>query len=339
VIRARHFIVAALLISPALWADGPSPVDPKIDGWLAQIDRSSEKGDIDTVLDLRTKLADYAASQGLSDLAARQYELLLATRPGKRSRVRFYTQLGKMRMRLNDYSRAIASFDDALHDSPKDWEANIARARAFSAIDLNQRAIESYLRCIRLKPREGGPYDELGQVYERQGFLGKALARYQQALAREPKPEIYLHMADCYVHLNNITKAIEVLGQAKSQLPSAEYDVRLGEIYQSLGDTVHACSAWEAAVNADNRRDDVRLKLSLIYDELHRPADADRLFRQLLSMYPQSPLVHYFRAMVYLERGEKELARQEALRVAALSPTEAVAHYADLLLAQIRKST
>jgi tetratricopeptide (TPR) repeat protein len=240
-------------------------------------------------------------------------------------------------MRLQDYSRAIASFDDALHDSPNDWEANLARARAFTAIDLNQRAIESYLRCIRLKPGEERPYEELGQVYERQGFLGKALLRYQQALAREPKSEVYLHMADCYVHLNNMTQAIQVLEQAKSQIPSADYDVRLGEIYQSLGDAVHSGAAWEAALKADPRRDDVRLKLTLIYDQLHREADTDRLFKQLLSSYPESPLVHYFRALVFLERGQKEAAREEALLVEHLSPTEAVAHYTDLLLSQLRK--
>jgi len=328
--------MTALLTARLVFA-APAPEDPKINAWLNRIDRSSEKGDLDTVQDLRTKLADYAAAAGRYDLAARQYELLLATRPRRRDRVRFFTQLGKMRMALQDYSRAIASFDDALHDSPKDWEANLSRARAFTAIDLNPRAIESYQRCIRLRPTEEGPYEELGQVYERQGFLGKALSMYQQALAREPKSEVYLHMADCYVHLKNITQAIQVLGQAKSRLPSADYDVRLGEIYQSLGDPAHAGAAWEEALKADPRRDDVRLKLTLIYDQLHRQADTDRLFRQLLAAYPQSPLVHYFRALVLLERGEKSAAREEALRVEQLTPTEVVAHYTELLLSQIRK--
>jgi len=329
--------VFIFLISTSLWAAAQTPVDPKIEDYLKRIDRYSEKGDFDTVLNVRTKLADYAATTGHYDVAERQYELLLATRPGRRDRVRFFTQLGKMRMALQDYSRAIASFDDALHDSPKDWEANLARARAFSAIDLNQRAIESYLRCIHLRPTEEAPYEELGQVYERQGFLGKALLQYQKAVSREPKSNTYLHMADCYVHLKNITQAIQVLEQAKAQIPSADYDVRLGEIYQSLGDAAHAGVAWEAALAADPKRDDVRLKLTLIYDQLHRQADTDRLFKELLLSYPQSPLVHYFRALVFLERGEKSAARAEAQLVEELSPTEAVAHYTDLLLTQLRK--
>jgi len=272
-------------------------------------------------------------------LAASQYELLLASRPGRRDRVKLFTQLGRMRVALQDYSRAIVAFENALHDNPKDWDANLERARAFSAIDLNQRAIESYLRCIRLKPELAAPYEELGRVYEKQGFLGKALSYYRLAVAREPKPDIYLHMADCFVHAKNYTQGIGVLEQAKAQLPHADYDVRLGDIYQSLGDISRASVAWEEAVKADPKRDDVRLKLSLIYDQLQRPAEADRVFKQLVTAYPKSPLVHYFKALVLCERGEKKASREEALLVETLSPTETVAHYNKLLLSRLRKTS
>jgi tetratricopeptide (TPR) repeat protein len=319
-------------------ADAPALAeDSKIAQWINQIDRSSESGDFNAVQAIRMKMADYAAQEGRYDFAAGQYELLLAARPGRAERVRVFTKLGNMRMALQDYSRAISSFDDALHDSPKDWEANLARARAFSAIDLNQRAIESYTRCIKLRPLDAASYEELGNVYEKQGFRGKALTYYEKALVREPKPGIYLHMADCYVHLKDFAQATSVLAQAKARLPRADYDVRLGEIYQSLGDPGRASVAWEEALKAAPGRDDVRLKLTLIYDQLHRQSDADRLFKQLLAAYPQSPLVHYFKALVLWERGEKTAAKAEALIVESLSPTETVSHYNELLLSHLRK--
>ena len=154
-------------------------------GWQADIDRASEKGDFGTVQNVRMRLADYAAAVGHNDLAARQYELILASRPGRADRVRYSIRLGKTRMVLQDYVRAIQAFYDALHDSPKDWEANLERARAFSAADIMPRAIESYERCINLRPQEAGPYAELGEVYEEQGFLGKALGYYQKAQASD----------------------------------------------------------------------------------------------------------------------------------------------------------
>ena len=82
--------------------------------------------------------------------------------PAGKNACDFLRSSGTCAWRLEDYSRAIAAYDDALHDDPKDWEANLARARAFSAIDLNQRAIESYLRCIKLKPTEAAPVRRIG---------------------------------------------------------------------------------------------------------------------------------------------------------------------------------
>src|SRR5262249_26090503 len=152
----------------------------KITHWLSDIDHASEKGDFEAVQIIRMRLADYAAVVGRNDLAARQYELILAARPGRADRVRYGKSLGKTRMAMQDYGRAIAAFDDALHDSPKDWEANLERAHAFAAADLNQRAIESYERCIHLKPSDAAPYDGLARVYEKQGFLGKAITFYKK---------------------------------------------------------------------------------------------------------------------------------------------------------------
>jgi tetratricopeptide (TPR) repeat protein len=333
--RLASVVLLILSIAGFLRADGSE--DPKITRWLLDIDHYAEKGDYGVIQDLRAKLADYAGATGRYDLAARQYEILLASRPGRLERVKTFKKLGHMRMELHDYSGAIKAYDDALHDSPRDWDANLGRARAFVAADINQRAIESYAQCVRLKPQEEAPYEELAGVYEKQGFLGKALDYYEKALARGPNPQIYLHMADCYVHQKNLVAAISILSQAKNRLPQAEYDVRLGEIYQSLGDMTKAASAWEDALKADPKRDDVRLRLTLVYDQLHRRVDADRLFRDLIASYPHSPLVHYFKALVLLDRGEREAARQESLRVQQLEPTEIVAHFNDLLMEELRK--
>src|SRR5258708_39498930 len=108
-------------------ASAESAEDQKITYLLSDIDHSSEKGDFETVQTLRMRLADYAASIGRYDLASRQYELLLAGRPGRSDRVRYFKRLGKARMAQEDYGRAIGAFDDALHYSPQDWEAKLER--------------------------------------------------------------------------------------------------------------------------------------------------------------------------------------------------------------------
>ena len=283
------------------------------------------------------RLADYAAQVPRNDLAARQYELLLAASPGQADRVRYFKRLGKTRMAMQDYGRAISAFDDALHDSPKDWEANLDRARAFAAAEIYQRAIESYERCIQLRPQESAPYEELARVYQKQGSQEQALDYYQKALEREPKPEIYLSMADCYVHLKNITQAITVLTEAKTRLPRADYDVRLGDIYQSLGDLSRAGVAWEEALKADPKRDDVRLKA---HTDLRSSAPAPGYGPAaqgtlgLISAIGAGPLFQGARA---LGAGRTHRGAIWKCLVQSLSPTEGVAHFNDLLIQELRK--
>ncbi len=336
--RRASLVVLSLCAWPCFAAPDPS-VDQKIATWLAQIDKASERGQYSDVQRLREDLASFAAGVGRPELAARQYEMLLAARPRRAERVKFFTRLGDMRMAMKDFSRAISAYDDALHDSPKDWDANLARSRAFAAADLHARAIESYGRCIELRPREAVPYEEIAVVYEKRGFLDKAISYYEQALARDPKPQIYLHIADCYAHQKNLVKAVAVLGQAKARLPRADYDIRLGEIYQSLGDLKQAALAWEESLKAAPARDDVRLRLMMLYDQLGRQRDSDRLLKMLSETYPQSPLMHYVKALLHYERGQHAAAYQDALRVQQLSPTEAVSHFNELLLSEIRKKS
>ncbi len=334
----RLFIVLILplLCRPLLLADKTAD-QQKIDTLSTQIDSASERGDYTNVQQLRLELATWATGAGFEEIAARQYELLLAARPRKTERVKWSVQLGHLRMTLKDYSRAIQAYDDALHDDPKDWHANLARARAFTAADLHSRAIEAYSRCIKLRPDDAVPYEEIAGVYEKRGFLNKAISFYEQALTRNPKPQLYLNIADCYAHQKNTTKAIFTLSHAKERLPRADYDVRLGEIYQSLGDPARAVQAWEDALKTDPQRQDVRLRLVMLYDQLGRRADTDRVFQELTAKYPGSPLVHYLKALKHFERGEKAAAQQEALRVQELAPTAWVAHFNELLLEEMKK--
>ena len=107
-------LVLAGGIAARVHAEGSA--DAKISTALTEINAASERGDFGEVQTQRTKLGEYAGSVGQFELAARQYELLLAARPGRSDRVRFSTKLGRMYVALGDYSRAIRAFDDALHD-------------------------------------------------------------------------------------------------------------------------------------------------------------------------------------------------------------------------------
>lgn len=331
----RILLLTGLLgsfISSGLLADIQ---DPKAIRLEAQIEKASEQGSFSLVQDLRLRLAKILETAGRYADAAAQYELLLASRPPKRERVKYFIQLGKMRDAAQDYGAAIGSFQDALHDEPESWDANLALARSYGKIELNSRAVEVYMRCIALRPRSVEGYQEIAGIYQRMGYLNKAIAYYQKAIKINPQVESYLGMADCYVRQDDIGHATGILQMAKAALPRADYDVRLGDIYEKQGDWAKAAASWEEALKMDSHMDDLRLKLAMVYGKLHRKSDADRLFRQLMAAYPDSPLVHFLRAWMLFDRGDREGSRNEALQVERLAPTELVRHYNERLLLQL----
>jgi len=300
-----------------------------------QIEKASEKGSFSVVQGLRLQLAENLEAMGRYADAAREYELLLASRPPKHERVKYFIQLGRMRDAAQDYGAAIGSFQDALHDEPDSWDANLALARSYGKIELNSRAVEVYMRCIALRPKAVEGYQEIAAIYERMGYLNKAINYYQKAIKITPQAESYLGMSDCYVRQDDIGHATDILQTAIAALPRAEYDVRLGDIYEKQGDWVKATMSWEEALRMDPHQDDLRLKLAMVYGKLHRKSDADRLFRQLMNAYPDSPLVHFLRAWMLFDRGDRQGSRSEALQVERLAPTELVRHYNERLLVQL----
>lgn len=323
-------IVASVALIRSGWA--AETIQQRLDRLQRGIDVASELGRIDRAKSLREELAEEARRAGNFVVAARQYELLLASRPGKRDRIRLFVELGRMRRALQDYTAAIRAYQDALHDDSKSWDANLELAQTYALADLNVLALELYKKCAKINREAPEAYQGMAQVYQKQGYLTKAIAEYKKALKVQESPDIYLAMADCYVRMDDLPKAAEILQEGKTLLPGADYDARLGDIFQRRGDLALASSAWEAALKADGKRDDLRLKLAMVYERLGRVADTDKMLRTLEAGYPQSPLVHFLRGWIHYERGDHAAARREALTVEKLGPTELVKHYNDRLL-------
>jgi len=336
---AQSLLLGGLLLLGGTCAR-PAPAETageKIERLQESVNGASELGNFARVQTLRLELARRCEQAGRYALAARQYELLLASRPPKRERVKFFVQLGEMRDRLEDYSGAINSYQDALHDDASDWDANLSLARAYAQIGINTDAVETYEKCIRMRPQAQEPRVEIAGVFLKMGYLNRALEEYNQALSLRSSPEIYLGIADCYIRQGDMDQATAILEKGKALVPRADYDVLLGDICRKKGDLSGAGAAWEEALKADPLRDDVRLKLVMIYDRLHRRPDTDRLLRRLTAAYPESPLVHFLKAWVLYDRGDRRASRGEALLAENLEPTETVRHYDELLLKQLQK--
>src|SRR5688572_25872895 len=134
--RALVAVVFLIAAAIAARAAAPSPAAVMINDLENQINRQSLKGQWSEVRELRLRLADLCAHNGFYTQAARQYEVLLASRPRRRERVRLNILLGKVRDAVQDYGGSLKAYGEALHDDPKAYEARLLAGRAFAKVDL-----------------------------------------------------------------------------------------------------------------------------------------------------------------------------------------------------------
>jgi len=301
------------------------------------INRASEQGHVDEVRALRLELARQATLTGYYFDAARQYELLLATRPGKKERVRLFTELGRLRQSTGDYKGAISAYEDARHDDSRAWQANLQLAEVYAKVGMYQQSEQVYLHCLALRPNDVGARDGLGHLYTERGFLKQAIDIYTETLKHRPTAKTYTGLSECYWRRNNFSSAIETLEKAKASGIPGDYDTALGFVYRRQGNFSQAAAAWEKVLWAHPDRVDIKLNLVWVYEPLGRTKDSERLLKELLAAYPQSPLLHFTQAWISARHGNITAARREAAHVDELSPTDLVKHYNERLIQEFQK--
>ena len=273
------------------------------------IDHASEEGRLDEVNALRLELARQATAKGFYFDAARQYELLLAARPSKKARVRLFTELGRLREATGDFPGAIQAYENARHDDPRTWTANLRVAGVYMHEGMYGQAEQAYLKCLELHPGDLEARDGLGDLYRERGFLKQAIAVYQETIKRRPTAASFSGLAECYWRGNDFAQAIATLEKAKASGVPGDYDTPLGFVYRRQGDFAQAAGVWEKALALHPDRADLKLDLVWVYAPLGRMKDAEHLMRELLTDYPRSPLIHFTQAWLKLRQGNREAAR------------------------------
>lgn len=314
----------------------PVAADPTMIRLEDAIRRYSEDGRLAELRAARLELARHARDAGAYLTAARQYELLLASRPPRHERVRFFIELGRMRESVQDYSGAISAYEDAIHDDAKSFDARMLLGYAYAKVDLYKPAEDAFVAAHKIRAKAHEPLQGVADLYAKRGYPDKAITAYRKALDLEPRQaSATLGLADCYMRLSDFANAQLVLERAASIAPSAEFNRRLAELYRRQGNPEKALAALETALKSDEKRDDILLNLAMLYAQTGRSKDSDRVFQALQKTYPASPLVRFMNAWVLYERGDRSGARHQALEARRLAPTTLVKHYNDKLLQRL----
>jgi tetratricopeptide (TPR) repeat protein len=180
-------------------------------------------------------LGDVYYTIGATGEAVAAYTRLLELEEGS---VRAQQMLGECALRGGDVTEALRRFEAALKTDPDMPEIHLAMAEAYARIrdyGAAQKVLEEAL--LRLpKPLAAG-YFYLGQLYELDGNLRKAVRAYEEGLLLEPRhAEYYLRIAGIHEQAGDDFLALLILEQGvNAGIARPEFSLRRGGIFFRQG--------------------------------------------------------------------------------------------------------
>ncbi len=176
--------------------------------------------------------------------------------------IRVLTSIGNCHRKLKTFDRGIAYFERALTMDPKNFYALFGLADCYRGMNQQFRSIEYWNKILEIDPdnkvilaragdayRNTGDYKSAEEYYNKalsiefdvyaalglaliskgQGKFDEAIKRLNALIAGDPKNyRFYIDLADCYVKMHQLDKAIETL------LDFTKYGIRCQAVSEML---------------------------------------------------------------------------------------------------------
>ncbi len=180
----------------------------------------------------KTKILEAAQkylNQGKIPQAIEQYQQILQREP--EDQVTLMT-VGDLYVRAGDSHQALSYFEKL--------------ALLFSNDGFISKSIAIYKKIAKLVPDEIAPLERLAELYVQQGVMSEA------------RP-IYLQLAEAHLKANRGPQAVEVLKKLLELSPdNLRVQVRLAELYESIGQTKEAAEAFAGAAQRTIEKGDFK---------------------------------------------------------------------------------
>ncbi len=194
-----------------------------------------------------------------------------------------YTNLGKLYYELENYTKAITHLFKAVELNPNDVRAQYLLGQTALRLNTPDIALKAFRKLIAAQPQAYEGYLGAGQAHVDAGRLDEGEKMLQKSLALIPTNYETLHaLGVLYLrresNKGNYEKAISYFQAALKQRPQARLTYSLlGTCYEKLGRRDEAARAFEHTRRLDPNDIRVYYRLSHIYHDLGREAEARRM--------------------------------------------------------------
>lgn len=164
----------------------------------------------------------------------------------------------------------------------------------------------------------------MGAILLNQGKLTDAEDHFQEALRMDPQfAPARLNLAQLYARGGQLKGAEDLLKKGISENPGdGDFQYALGLLLAQDGRLSEAVRVLARAAKLQPTRARIHYNLGLASQHMKRFKAAEDSLRIAQRLDARDPAIAYALAVLYLQMGEKDKARQAALSLSSLSPTD-----------------
>lgn len=239
-----------------------------------------------------------------------------------------FNDLGTSQARRKEYELALVNFKEAEKWNPE--TPRLSRNLGLAAFRTNHYAEAA--RALKTVVA-ADPGDKLAQsmlamsLFSTDQFAEAAKAFEPLADAAYSDPRIAYAWAYSLARINDPVKASAVLEKLSAQSLTPDLLMLVGQVYNSIGDSVHALASFEKAAAGDPALQRAHYFAGLALIRLDRPNEAIPQFEAELKLNANDPDAQYNLAYALLQTSRRDQAMAILRPLVSAHPTHAQAQY------------
>ena len=229
-------------------------------------------------------------------------------------------ELGRMYLVTNQAAKAAQALERVVSQNPYSLRGRVLLAQAYASSKQLPMAIELLAEVADDAPNV---LPTLGQYQQAAGLLNDAVATFSKALETQPNnAQVKMLRILALDEAKQYQQAATAAADAQRQHPQEPTFARLyADALFKSGDQTRAIQALETSARTFPMDSPTRLALASLYSDAGRPADAEKLLRQMIASEPANAnALNHLGYLLARNRKDLEEAIQLVNRALAVDP-------------------
>ncbi len=252
---------------------------------------------------------------GKPDEAVQHLEAALERAP---ENLKIAVAMAKVKLAKKDWAGAQEVLKTAAQKAPKSADPLVALGSFYLSSQKLPEAEQTFRQALQIDPKNGSALLGLGTLQVHNGQQDQAEQTYARLSALPQAQYKPLHATLLFQEGKHDAAIAEFAKLAKDSPDDRAARTRLVIAYMRTNRTRDAESVLTEALKRNGKDVDALTQRAEIYVTTGKYNDAQTDLDQAFRYRPDSSLVHYLRARVYLAKGEKSMEKQELVQTLQL---------------------